>query len=148
MGCLVDYLDSSPPLADGHPGHEHSLLLLHLVLLVHDLDHDESKSSYDSSPDQDEHAPHVVEAESGRRVVVLVFALDGVVQKDPAVVQVLHLATWNRMHFVFVNKRETLHIIVRFMNVDFVFMPLRGRKQIYSFEMSRQKFQVQSKKEE
>ena len=84
-------LYSPSPLLDGCFSRDHVVGLSQLMLLVNDLDYDEAEAADDTEADEDEDAPHVLEAERRGRVVVVVAAVDLVVQKDPRVVEVLHL---------------------------------------------------------
>ncbi len=105
----------SLPFVDRRLGHGVLLVTLNLVLFEDYLDHDQAKTSDNSNPDQDEDSPHVVQPESGGRIVVVVVALDLVVQKDPGVIQIFHFAAcWKKpvkMHILLTHK--SLHTLVK-----------------------------------
>jgi len=88
------HLHRPSPASHGRLGRLHPLLLPRLLLLVGDLHQDEAQAADDAHAHQDEDAAHVLQAQRGRRVVVVVAAVHLVVEQDPLVVQVLHDAAW------------------------------------------------------
>lgn len=107
------YLDHGAPFIDDVTSQLHATLAPDLVALVHDLDEDEPDAANDAGRHQNENARHVLEAERGRRLLV-VLALLPTAALDPALVQVFHesacgCAETTRYHALQMRFKRTRH---------------------------------------
>lgn len=99
-GNLGAYLDGASPLVGCVASNVQTLLLLHLMLLVDDLNDDEAHAAGNAHAHQYKDARHVLEAQRVRCLLEEFAVLLHVPMEYPLFVQFLHEATCNAVYAV------------------------------------------------